>query len=88
VGPCTVAIHRKAQRELEGLPEHARIRFYRAFEELAENPFRRRPGLDVRRLRGERGGFAIRVGAYRALFDVAGFTVRISAIAHRSVAYR
>ena len=62
--------------------------FQAAFEALAENPFRARPKCDVRKLKGESGAFAVRVGDYRGTFVVVGDTVWFLTFANRSVAYR
>lgn len=83
-----VLLERRAAQDLAGLPRALRKRFERAFEELSRNPYRSRPGCDIRRLQGAPGRLALRVGHYRAIFEVEGRTVRILACAHRSVVYR
>ncbi|HKZ60096.1 MAG TPA: type II toxin-antitoxin system RelE/ParE family toxin [Candidatus Thermoplasmatota archaeon] len=88
MGLYRIAFQHKGEREFGDLPPDVRRRFSAAFEELAENPFRARPKCDVRRLKGERGAFAVRVGDYRGTFVVVGDTVWFLTFAHRSVAYR
>ena len=78
----------RAEKEMTRLPHHVQRRFHRALIELSRDPFRNRSGCDVRRLSGHPGAFAIRVGAYRAMFEIEGETIRVSSFAHRSVAYR
>ena len=83
-----IELERRAERDFASLPEEVRKRFYRVFLELSVDPFRPRPGCDIRRLHGERGLRAVRVGDYRAIYRVVGSSVRLAYFAHRSVAYR
>ena len=88
VSTYRIVFERRAEKEMDSLPVHVQRRFHRALAELSRDPFRNRPGCDVRRLGGEPGAFAIRVGAYRGMFEIEGETIRFSSFAHRSVAYR
>ena len=77
-----------AFKEFEDLPEQLQDRFNAAFRRLAENPFRPRPGLDVRPLAGRGPIWRLRVGPFRALYEVQGRRVVITEIGPRSSAYR
>ena len=88
MGSFEVTLDYRAQRELQELLDQIRRRVYLVFEELAQDPYRPRPRCDIRRLRGERADFAVRVGHYRALYEVAGSVVRVTSIAHRRAANR
>ena len=88
MGPYEIVLVRQAARDLADLPRNVRRRLERALEGLSENPFRSRPGCDIRWLHGAPGRRSLRVGHYRAIFEVHGKTVRVLACAHRSVVYR
>jgi mRNA-degrading endonuclease RelE of RelBE toxin-antitoxin system len=88
VGTYRIQFHQRAARDFERLPSSVRRRFYSAFEHLAADPYRARPLCDIRRLKGERGVAAIRVGAYRGTFMVVGDSVWFLTFAHRKIAYR
>jgi len=64
-----VVFHPTAQKEFLELPEHVQDRFERAIDQIAVNPFRSRPGVDLTKL-GELGPgealFRLRVGEYRS----------------------
>jgi len=65
-----VFIHKRAEKELDDLPEHVVKRFAVVFEMLEEDPFRPRPGCDIRLVRGHPRMRAVRVGHYRGLYEV------------------
>ena len=73
----------------ERLPTTLRSRFLDAFARLRDDPRRPRPGLDVKPLAGRAGLWRLRVGDYRAVYEVSGTTtIVVTYILHRSVAYR
>ncbi|HLE97360.1 MAG TPA: type II toxin-antitoxin system RelE/ParE family toxin [Candidatus Thermoplasmatota archaeon] len=76
-----------ARKELDALPLPERRRLLQALEALAEDPFRRRPGADVRRLAARDELWRIRVGAYRAIYTVVGERVLVTKIGPRSTVY-
>ncbi|MHA2602500.1 MAG: type II toxin-antitoxin system RelE family toxin [Candidatus Thorarchaeota archaeon SMTZ1-83] len=57
---------------------------------LEDDPFRRRSGVDIKRLMtpDEPPLFRLRVGDYRAIYFVVEDEVRISEIIHRSKGYK
>ena len=75
---------RRAERELSELPDAVMRRIVDKLRQLAEHPFPR----GVKKLEG--GGYRMRIGDYRVLYDVrsADRTVVISAIGHRRDVYR
>ncbi|MDO8632213.1 MAG: type II toxin-antitoxin system RelE/ParE family toxin [Phycisphaerales bacterium] len=79
-----IELGRRAERELSDLPDAVMRRIVDKLRQLAENPFPR----GVKKLEG--GGYRIRIGDYRVLYDVrsADRTVVISAIGHRRDVYR
>lgn len=66
----TLILHPDAAAELAALPEKEYARIERALLQLAEAPFRARPGVDVRKLKRVPGGMLLRlrVGERRALY--------------------
>jgi mRNA-degrading endonuclease RelE of RelBE toxin-antitoxin system len=85
-----VLIDGRAEKELSALPENIRAGFYRAFELLEEDPFKPRPGCDIRFLSGGGGARAIRVGQYRGIYQVLmeQHEVRFTTFAHRRSVYK
>ena len=65
-----VLIHRRAEKELLDLPKHIIERFAKTFGMLEEDPYRPRPGCDIRILKGHPHVRAIRVGDYRGIYEV------------------
>lgn len=76
-----------AEREFRRLPRDIKLRFAKVFELLAEEPIRRRPGLDIKPLRGVRGSWRLRVGDYRGIYDFEPGMVRFTRFGHRSDVY-
>ncbi len=78
-----ILISRSAERELARLPRDVQRRFAQAIEERAKDP-RPRPGLDIRPLRGMKGAWRLRVGAYRAIYELGEEELRFTRFGHRS----
>ena len=76
-----------AEREFRSLPREIQRRFAKAFEALAEEPTRARPGLDVKPLRGVKATWRLRVGDYRGIYEVEPGKVRFTRFGHRSNVY-
>ena len=75
-----------AEREFRRLPREIKQRFVKAFELLAEEPTRPRPGLDIKPLRGVKGTWRLRVGDYRGN-DFEPGRIRFTRFGHRSDVY-
>lgn len=86
-GPFRVVLHPRAARELSRLQKHVRRRMYAAFEALEQDPFRPRPGADIRVLKGYEGVRAVRVGDYHAVCAVTGAEVFVTKVGRRSPVY-
>lgn len=83
----SVLLESRAEHDLQALSTEALKRVDRKLQMLANNP---RP-RGVRKLQGrEGGGYRVRVGDYRILYqiDEASKAVRIYRIKHRREAYR
>lgn len=64
-----VAFHPAAEREFLALPPNEQTRFERAIDGLELDPFRKRPGVDIRKLVQSPDGtglYRLRVGERRA----------------------
>jgi len=85
-----VLLSRTATRQLERLPRDVARRIRARLEGLAEDPFRSRPGADIRILWSHEDPplYRLRIGDYRVLYFVVENEVRITEILHRSQAYR
>ena len=84
--PYTIDFRPPAARALERLPRSIQARIRKAIDALAGEPFP--PG--VKKLRGPEGGYRIRVGDYRVIYDVQHerLIVLVVRVAHRREAYR
>ena len=58
------------EKDLRALPRHVVERFREVFELLEEDPYRPRPGCDIRLVKGHPHVKAVRVGGYRGLYQV------------------
>ena len=83
-----VVLEGKARREFARLEPGLRHRFYEAFQSLSEDPFRPRPGCDIRKLSGRGEVWAIRVGGYRGVYSIDGRTIRFTTFRSGHRAYR
>lgn len=64
--PFSVLIHRKALKEIDGLPVDDKNRILNAIREMAEDPF----SGDVKPIKGVRSLLRRRIGDYRISFTV------------------
>lgn len=84
-----VLISETAVRQLRDLPDADRERIKGALAQLADDPFRPRPGVDIKRLRGPgREYHRLRVGDHRAIYVVEGDRVLVAKVVRRSKAYK
>jgi len=85
-----VLVSKSAARQLERLERKAAQRVRGKLRVLEDDPFRNRPGADIRLLWGDDDPplYRLRVGDYRILYFVAGKEVRVTEVLHRSQAYR
>ena len=84
-----VLLSETASKQLKNLPINMQERVRKALSELREDPFRRRPKADIKRLIGpNRSYYRLRVGDYRAMYVVEGTKVMVAKILPRSSAYK
>ena len=72
---------------LRALRADQRSRICRALSCLAEDPYRPRPGCDIQVLKGLDGVRAVRIGGFRAAYEVESRQVTVRLIAHRKNVY-
>jgi mRNA-degrading endonuclease RelE of RelBE toxin-antitoxin system len=83
-----VLLSETARRQLRDLPVDVVDRIKRALSKLAEDPYRPRPKVDIKRLKGpKRDYFRLRIGDHRAIYVVDGRHVLVAKILPRSKAY-
>jgi len=89
-GPYTVLIDARVEKDLKKVPDNIIEKFIGILDELEEDPIHRRPGVDIKRLKGHVDIFRIRLGKYRVLYDVdkTERIVKITTVIHRKRAYR
>jgi mRNA-degrading endonuclease RelE of RelBE toxin-antitoxin system len=85
--PFIVQVSPAAAKQFRGLPAGTQARFAAAFERLASDPFRARPGLDVSKMEGG-PTYRLRIGNFRGIFQVEGASVVFTRFGHRSTVYR
>ena len=85
-----ILLSRTALRQLERLPRDAARRIRSKLALLADDPFRGRPGADIRLLWGQDDPplYRLRVGDYRVLYFVQEDEIRVTEVLHRSQAHR
>ncbi len=72
------------------MPTHDAARIRKRLAVLSDDPFRPRPGADIKALWTESDPplYRLRIGDYRALYFVTEDEVQITEVLHRSQAYR
>ena len=70
VGPYTVLVDARVEKDLKKVPENIIQKFIAIMDELEVDPFHRRPGVDIKRLKGHVDIFRVRLGKYRILYDL------------------
>lgn len=79
-----------AAAELRLLPPQVRSRLRKTLAQLATDPFGRKTGLDVKRLRSPQtpeAVYRVRVGGWRAVYLVRGSTVAVVRVFARDEGY-
>ena len=87
MAPFKVKLERRAEKDFAKLHADVRKRFYTVFEALEADPYRPRPGCDIRVLKGHPNIRAVRVGEYRTIYEVVGTEVWFTKFGHRSTVY-
>ena len=85
-----VSLHREARKFLERIQRTHRERIKTALRVLEVDPFTPRAGADIKRLHGTRGRddlFRLRVGKFRAVYQVEGSDVLVTEIWERGHGY-
>ena len=85
-----VALHRDARKFLERIQRPHRDRIVAALRTLETDPFTPRPGADVKRLHGTRGRedlYRLRIGKFRAVYQVEGSQILVTGIWERGHGY-
>ncbi len=80
-----VLVEKKVKKQLEGLPTDIRNRIINALNEI-EKGFSAR--LDVKKLKGTKNHYRIRVGDYRILFVLDSYAIYVYDISHRRNVYK
>jgi len=85
----SVLIHPDVAKFLDKLSEDERRRCVEALRRLKEDPFKPRPGVDIKRLKGrDRSMYRLRVGDFRFEYFVEGNTAYVVDAFRRERGYR
>jgi len=60
-----IKMHRQVSKFLESLDRKRQLLCKRAIDELANDPFRKRPGCDIKKMSGKQDAYRLRVGSIR-----------------------
>ena len=85
-----IKLHREVAKTLAAMNAKTRSRIIRALRVLQNDPFQRRSGADIVRLKGTRGRqdlFRLRIGDYRAIYAVEDNVVYVTDLFHRGEGY-
>jgi mRNA interferase RelE/StbE len=78
-----------ARKQLDDLPSEEKRRLARALQVHAEDPYRSRPGADIKKVEGtDPAKYRLRVGDWRAVYWVGEDEVRVLEIFRRGRGYR
>ena len=85
-----VQVDERVTKDLKAVPEYIIDKFIEILDELEINPFKRRSGVDIKRLVGHPDIYRVRIGNYRVLYSVDknNHIVKITMFVHRKKAYR
>ena len=78
----------RAVRQLRAIPQTAALTILRALTPLGDDP--QRPDADTKKLTGYADRYRLRVGDYRAIYEIADeqLIILIVGVGHRREAYR
>jgi len=84
-----VVISESALKQLRKLEQEPIDRIKNHFTVLKEDPFTKRPGADIKKLKGFKNPelYRLRVGDYRIVYTIIKDSVKITEIFHRSKGY-
>jgi mRNA interferase RelE/StbE len=88
--PYEVKLHRTVAKTLAEMNPKLRSSIIIALRSLQMDPFERRSGADIIRLKGTRGRqdlFRLRIGDYRAIYAVESKVVYVTDLFHRGKGY-
>lgn len=84
-----VLVDKRSEKDIKRIPGHIIDKFTKIIDELEVDPINKRPGVDIKNLRGYPNIFRVRIGEYRVLYSVdKNHIVRVIAVVHRRKAYR
>jgi len=85
-----VLLSQTAVSQLSLLDSKQKKRVKDALLGLEDDPFRRRSGVDIKKLvtHDEPPLYRLRVGDYRAIYFVADYEIKVTEIIHRSKGYK
>lgn len=84
-----VLLSQTANRQLLGLGNEEIKNIKTHLLNLSENPYRKRPGADIKKLEGSFNPelWRLRVGKYRAVYTITDHQVKVTEIIHRGKGY-
>ena len=83
-----VLLSETVRKQLKDLPIDLQQRIKASLMELKNDPFRSRPKVDIKRLKGpNRNYFRLRIGDYRVLYVIEETNVMVAKVFHRSQGY-
>lgn len=68
----SVSLHPDVVKYLISISENDRKRCYGSLKELAQDPYKSRSGCDIKKMKGLRDYYRLRVGGHRFIYIVEG----------------
>jgi mRNA interferase RelE/StbE len=66
----SVFLHPDVEKYLDSLPQNEKRRCYKSMKKLAEYPYTTRSGCDIKKMRGKKPSYRLRVGNNRFMYVV------------------
>ena len=83
----SVFIHPDVEKYLDSLSQNERKRCYTILKKLVEDPYKIRSGCDIKKIRGKKLYYRLRVGDSRFLYVVKGNEVLVEEAFKRGKGY-
>ena len=84
-----VVVSESAIKQIRKLEQQTINRIRKQLQVLKEDPFQKRSGADIKKLKGFRNPelYRLRIGDYRLVYVVIGDTVKITEVFHKGKGY-
>jgi len=85
---CSVLLHPDIEKYLDSISQSERKRCYSGLKTLTEDPYKVRLGCDIKKMRGERPYYRLRVGNNRFIYVIEDNEVLVEEAFKRGKGYQ